>query len=649
MTAVDPSHVYINDALAEVVKTSVTAVRQGKGVVVIAGAHGVGKTTLLHALAGWLAAVDDIVLACPQGVFSCSDKTTLDDVVAACRPLGDRGDNQTTTALLLVDDADQLDPSVLDGIKQWLRRDLSTNGTVAMIMTVPDRGRRTQRTEDQNLRAGTDLELKLPLLHASEVPAFVYHSLQATGHGQSEHFSPEALERVAFYGNGNAGRIMTLCNALIAEARRTGKLPITQDLVKNVAWCLFVPKRLRKLAKTHPPGDLNDPAAAFESEMADFPRDALATDEHAAFPPPPPAQSTNAVDEPLDIAGIDHAETATHDPSATTDASANPESTKGATPVRRLVRAIVIVALALLVGGAAGFTLVRSGAIRAGLLDATWDKSGAAGQTAVSAMAGWISDISDSIAGFSDDINELIRGGDADRKTDGDGRSDVGEHDAPSDGDKRPNAGEPMVAKADPASKPEPRASVPDLTPRPTSTPNNASEATAARTDTPSPPPVSQGARSSVEREADKPIAAVGETTVTEPSPQPETPATAEPRDRQQRTISTVDAEQLLARGDRMLELGDLASARLFYNVVAERDNGRAAMLMGVTYDPVYFRQRGIKGIQPEPEKAMKWYRRAKTMGDQEAEQRERVLWSWLNWRAETGDAAASRALNHLR
>lgn len=98
-----------------------------------------------------------------------------------------------------------------------------------------------------------------------------------------------------------------------------------------------------------------------------------------------------------------------------------------------------------------------------------------------------------------------------------------------------------------------------------------------------------------------------------------------------------------------MLELGDLASARLFYKVVAERGHGRAATLMGLTYDPVYFRQRGIKGIRPEPEQAIDWYRRAIALGYGEAEQRQRVLVSWLSWRAETGDAEAARTLQRLQ
>jgi TPR repeat protein len=113
--------------------------------------------------------------------------------------------------------------------------------------------------------------------------------------------------------------------------------------------------------------------------------------------------------------------------------------------------------------------------------------------------------------------------------------------------------------------------------------------------------------------------------------------------------VAGADADQLLARGNRLLELGDLASARLFFRVVAERGDATATMLMGLTYDPVHFRQQGIRGARPEADEAMAWYRRAIALGSKEAEQRVRVLISWLHWRAETGDGEAARVLQLLR
>lgn len=128
MAALDPSHVYINDARAEVLKGAVTAVREGHAVVMITGADGSGKTTLMHALGTWLRAVDDIVLACRDGVLACSSETTFDAATAACRlpartaRAADVESDAAPISLLLLDDADRLDARVLAGLKRWVDR-----------------------------------------------------------------------------------------------------------------------------------------------------------------------------------------------------------------------------------------------------------------------------------------------------------------------------------------------------------------------------------------------------------------------------------------------------------------------------------------------------------------------------------------------
>ncbi len=101
---------------------------------------------------------------------------------------------------------------------------------------------------------------------------------------------------------------------------------------------------------------------------------------------------------------------------------------------------------------------------------------------------------------------------------------------------------------------------------------------------------------------------------------------TAEPI-RQQRTaavgaavapvpqISAQRAKLLLKRGNNLYRLGDLISARSLYGQVAAGGNAEAAMAMGRTYDPIYFEKLGVQGFQPEPNRALEWYEKAKGAG----------------------------------
>jgi hypothetical protein len=78
----------------------------------------------------------------------------------------------------------------------------------------------------------------------------------------------------------------------------------------------------------------------------------------------------------------------------------------------------------------------------------------------------------------------------------------------------------------------------------------------------------------------------------------------------------------LIRRGDELLQLRDIAGARLLYERAALSGNAHAAMLAGKTYDPLYFGEIGISGIAPDRAKAMEWYGAATALGDAEATSR---------------------------
>lgn len=105
----------------------------------------------------------------------------------------------------------------------------------------------------------------------------------------------------------------------------------------------------------------------------------------------------------------------------------------------------------------------------------------------------------------------------------------------------------------------------------------------------------------------------------------------------------------LIDRGNTLLDLGDLAAARLYYRRAAGRGSAEGAMLMGMTFDPLYFAHTGVHGTQPRIEEALEWYRKAIAMGSRPAEARMESLRAWLERSAAAGDAQAEAALERLR
>jgi len=76
----------------------------------------------------------------------------------------------------------------------------------------------------------------------------------------------------------------------------------------------------------------------------------------------------------------------------------------------------------------------------------------------------------------------------------------------------------------------------------------------------------------------------------------------------------------LLARGDTLLSIGDVASARLFYERAVDAGGGLAAIRLGETFDPLFLDRVRLRGVRGDPTAALFWYRRARDLGASDAE-----------------------------
>jgi TPR repeat protein len=93
-----------------------------------------------------------------------------------------------------------------------------------------------------------------------------------------------------------------------------------------------------------------------------------------------------------------------------------------------------------------------------------------------------------------------------------------------------------------------------------------------------------------------------------------EPPPPAQPR------LSSLETASLLERGDRLFGMGDVTSARLFYERAAEAGDGPAALRLGETYDPTFLERAKLRAIKGDLKAAAFWYRRAKELGIAEAD-----------------------------
>jgi TPR repeat protein len=87
------------------------------------------------------------------------------------------------------------------------------------------------------------------------------------------------------------------------------------------------------------------------------------------------------------------------------------------------------------------------------------------------------------------------------------------------------------------------------------------------------------------------------------------------------RLLSDTEIAALIAQGDRLLNIGDVASARLFYERAADAANGKAALKLAITFDPAFLRfSARLSTVRGDSITAAAWYRRARDLGEVEAE-----------------------------
>lgn len=92
--------------------------------------------------------------------------------------------------------------------------------------------------------------------------------------------------------------------------------------------------------------------------------------------------------------------------------------------------------------------------------------------------------------------------------------------------------------------------------------------------------------------------------------------------EREVSTISGAEEQSMLRRAREFLERGHVSGARLFFEHLALQRSALGAFALAQTYDEKFLSAHFVKGVEPDPELAEKWYRRAAELGSQLAADR---------------------------
>jgi TPR repeat protein len=88
------------------------------------------------------------------------------------------------------------------------------------------------------------------------------------------------------------------------------------------------------------------------------------------------------------------------------------------------------------------------------------------------------------------------------------------------------------------------------------------------------------------------------------------------------RRLEADELAALMKRAKGLIEIGDIAPARLLLERAADAQEASAALLLAQTYDPAVLGTPDMRSITADPAKAREWYQKAASFGSLDAKQR---------------------------
>jgi general secretion pathway protein A len=246
----DPRYLYMTGHAQEALACLTYGIQNRKGFVLLTGEVGTGKTTLLNKLLDWLhreriptAFVFNPRLNVTQFLdfmmadfgLPCDPKMKSQTLLKFNHWLLERH-RAGETAVLVVDEAQNLSPQVMEEIRLLTNLETSTEKLLQIVLAgQPELEVKLSQPQLRQLRQRITLRSKTHPLNRTETVAYVAERLKVAGSDGHEIFSPEALEAVFRYSKGIPRVVNLLCEHALISAFVDQKPRVEPEVIDEVA------------------------------------------------------------------------------------------------------------------------------------------------------------------------------------------------------------------------------------------------------------------------------------------------------------------------------------------------------------------------------------------------------------------------------
>ena len=268
----DPRFIYFTPSHIEVMANLHYGIESGKGLVVVTGEVGTGKTTVLRWM---LQRLDRTVLVAYifnprltvpefyQHLAALLDvqgwESKSDFLLALGRVLDSRHSRGLRT-VLLIDEAQGLSPYVLEEIRLLSNFESDTSKQLQIVLTGQPELRAVLNNPDlRQLKQRVALRCDIQALPSvEETERYISSRLLVAGAERTDIFSPGAIEYIFRCSEGIPRQINNLCDNALLAGFASGEESIGRAIIEDVATSLdMLPRSDRNLSA----GDDREPAA----------------------------------------------------------------------------------------------------------------------------------------------------------------------------------------------------------------------------------------------------------------------------------------------------------------------------------------------------------------------------------------------------
>jgi len=246
----DPRYLYLTRQFQQALAGLIYGIQSKKGFILLTGEVGTGKTTLLNCLLGWLRGqpastalifnsrldvshLFDYILA--EFEIPCPSREKSEVLLRLNQWLLDRY-RVGETAVLIVDEAQNLSPDVLEEIRLLTNLETSSEKLLQIVLTgQPELEEKLKMPDLRQLRQRIAVRCQTAPLTLEETFGYVAERLRVAGANGEPAFSKEAIQTVHMYSRGIPRVMNLLCEHSLINAYVDGLRPVPAHLVEEVA------------------------------------------------------------------------------------------------------------------------------------------------------------------------------------------------------------------------------------------------------------------------------------------------------------------------------------------------------------------------------------------------------------------------------